>query len=169
LASFSGSSEHGSDHGHGHGNDDGVVEVDVAMGYTDIHASWNGVYVHATPNPVGKGKSMSDEDGTTSTSPSQSGHLIAWGRNDRGQLPPANLTTPSKLAVGSEHVLALLKDGTVAAFGWGEHGNCGSETDARGNVAGTYNAISLPEDVKNEGGKVVGVGAGCATSWLVVS
>ncbi|KAJ5805024.1 hypothetical protein N7474_010911 [Penicillium riverlandense] len=152
---------------HGDGNDEGVVEVNAVNGYTDILASWNGVYVHVPPNPAGK--SLSEEDSPATPSPPRPGHLIAWGRNDRGQHPPPTLPPPTTLAVGSEHVLALLEDGTVAAFGWGEHGNCGPETDARGNVAGTYNVISLPEDARTAGGRVVGVGAGCATSWLIVS
>ncbi|CAL5869608.1 uncharacterized protein PFLUO_LOCUS3838 [Penicillium psychrofluorescens] len=153
---------------HGDGNDEGVVEVNAVHGYTDILASWNGVYVHAPPDPAGK--TMSEEDSATTPSPPRPGHrLIAWGRNDRGQHPPPNLPPPTTLAVGSEHVLALLEDGTAAAFGWGEHGNCGPETDARGNVAGTYHVISLPEAARTAGGRVVGVGAGCATSWLIVS
>ena len=93
---------------------------------------------------------------------------MAWGRNDRGQLPPPDLPTPAKLAVGSEHAIALLGDGRVAAFGWGEHGNCGPDTDFQGNVSGTYNVISLPEAVGADR-KVVGVGAGCATSWMIVT
>ncbi|KAJ5604736.1 Regulator of chromosome condensation RCC1 [Penicillium lagena] len=150
---------------HGDGKDEGVVEVTAVNGFTDIFASWNGVYVHAPPNPTG----ISTSEGDITTIPPRPGHLIAWGRNDRGQHPPPNLPPPAMLAVGSEHVLALLEDGTVAAFGWGEHGNCGSETDARGNVAGTYNVMSLPADARTAGGRVVGVGVGCATSWLIVS
>ncbi|KAJ6135664.1 hypothetical protein N7512_000824, partial [Penicillium capsulatum] len=96
-----------------------------------------------------------------------SGKLLAWGRNDRGQLPPASLPSVVKVAVGSEHVLALLPDRSVATFGWGEHGNCGTDTDSRGNVAGSHNAILLPDAARDAGGKVVGVGAGCATSWFL--
>lgn len=118
-------------------------------GFSDIGASWHGVYVHAT-------------------SESDAGSVVAWGRNDRGQLPPAGLPPVAQLAVGSEHVLALLRDGSVAAFGWGEHGNCGPETDSQGNVSGKYKVIPLPDEVRARAGKVVGVGAGCATSWLIV-
>lgn len=120
-------------------------------GFSYIGASWHGIYIHA-------------EARNSSVKPASA--LIAWGRNDRGQLPPDNLPSLVKVAVGSEHVLVLMRDGTVAAFGWGEHGNCGLDTDERGNVAGRYSLIPL-DAVQAEGAQVVGLGAGCATSWIV--
>ncbi|CAG8070847.1 unnamed protein product [Penicillium salamii] len=119
--------------------------------YEGIRASWHGIYVHAA--------------GLDGDAGGEVGSLVAWGRNDRGQIPPRTLPTPAILAVGSEHVVALLKNGQVVACGWGEHGNCGSDLDALRNVADRVNLISLPETLE---GKVVGVGAGCATSWMVV-
>ncbi|KAE8372731.1 regulator of chromosome condensation 1/beta-lactamase-inhibitor protein II [Aspergillus bertholletiae] len=110
--------------------------------YRDIGASWHGVYVQR------------DEG------------VLTWGRNDRGQLPPVDLPAVRELAVGSEHGLALLGGGTVAAFGWGEHGNCGPVADEQGNVKGKYGLIPLPME---GGSRVVGVGAGCATSWVIMS
>ncbi|GAB1209864.1 hypothetical protein APSETT445_008652 [Aspergillus pseudonomiae] len=107
-----------------------------------IWASWHGVYVQRD-----KG-------------------VLAWGRNDRGQLPPADLPVVRELAVGSEHALALLGGGMVVAFGWGEHGNCGPAVDEQGNVKGKYGLIPLPTEGESH---VVGVGAGCATSWVVMS
>lgn len=117
----------------------------TALGsYFHMAASWHSVYVHRSDRSV-----------------------KAWGRNDRGQLPPPDLPKPKKIAVGSEHVLALLDDErTVVAFGWGEHGNCGPETDAQGNVKGRWNVIPLD---LGENSRVVGIGAGCATSWIIVS
>jgi len=131
----------------------GVLDVPSlnGRGYSDIQASWHGIYVHLIPGT---------ED---SASP-----VVAWGRNDRGQLPPEGMPDPIKIAVGSEHVLALLEGGEVVAFGWGEHGNCGPDTDESGNVSGTYNVVSLPDSVRADGARVLGVGAGCATSWLIV-
>ncbi|KAJ5725527.1 uncharacterized protein N7483_006884 [Penicillium malachiteum] len=125
-----------------------------------IGASWHGIYAH-----VNIGESLSDAHiGSMEKSDSM---LIAWGRNDRGQLPPPDLPALDELAVGSEHVLALLRDGSVAAFGWGEHGNCGPETDPHGNVAGLYKSVPLADALADRK-RVVGVGAGCATSWLIV-
>ncbi|KAJ6169252.1 hypothetical protein N7497_002095 [Penicillium chrysogenum] len=149
----------------------------IPNGSTAIAASWHGVYVHAVSGLGGVQPSISNEmlrTGPRSDAQADSdsdfagGSIVAWGRNDRGQLPPPDLPTPAKLAVGSEHALALLQDGRVAAFGWGEHGNCGPDTDSQGNVSGTYNVISLPEAVGADE-KVVGVGAGCATSWMIVT
>jgi protein ATS1 len=111
-------------------------------GHAKISASWHGVYIH-----------NKDES------------LLAWGRNDRGQLPPPGTPNPSKLAVGSEHVLAVVGDRRLVAFGWGEHGNCGPTTDAQGNVSGRI--ADIPIDLE-EGQKLDAVGAGCATSWVVI-
>ncbi|KAL2872384.1 RCC1 domain-containing protein [Aspergillus lucknowensis] len=120
----------------------GVPNSDRLSGYLKIDASWHGVYVHQ-----------------------KDGSVLAWGRNDRGQLPAEDFSGVKEVAVGSEHVLALLEDQNVVAFGWGEHGNCGSDTDAQGNVKSVHSQITLPEGSS----KVVGVGAGCATSWIIAS
>ena len=112
-------------------------------GYKNIYASWHGVSVHQRDSSV-----------------------ISWGRDDRGQLPPPDLPNPRMLAIGSEHGLALLDNGTVVSFGWGEHGNCGPDTDAQGNVKGTFSKIPLTSE---DGATVVGIGAGCATSWIITS
>lgn len=112
-------------------------------GYRGLFASWHGVYIHQGDSSV-----------------------VAWGRNDRGQLPPGDLPKPSQLAAGSEHALAVIDNQTVVAFGWGEHGNCGPDVDARGNVQGRFSRVALPIE---RGSGVVGVGAGCATSWIIVS
>ena len=124
-------------------------------GYTSISAGWHGIYVYVH-------RKEDDENGS---SPS----VTAWGRNDRGQLPPADLPSPKALAVGSEHALALLDERTLVAFGWGEHGNCGPETDAQGNVRGRFNRIQIPSEVGGDNAVIVGVGAGCATSWIITS
>lgn len=147
------------------GNRWGISEVPSCLslrgaGILDIGASWHGIYVHRAPAGSGAENTSDGADGA--------GSIVAWGRDDHGQLPPPDLPSPIKIAVGSEHVLALLDDGSVAAFGWGEHGNCGPNTDSRGNVSGTYNVIELPDAVRAAGGRVVGLGAGCATSWLIV-
>ncbi|OQE81724.1 hypothetical protein PENNAL_c0039G06749 [Penicillium nalgiovense] len=162
---------------HDRQEDCGGCRGTILYGYTGIASSWHGVYVHAAPGLGRVERSISNEAlstgsrsgaQTTPDSDFVGGSIVAWGRNDRGQLPPPDLPIPAKLAVGSEHALALLGDGRVAAFGWGEHGNCGPDTDSQGNVSGTYNVVSLPETVGADG-RVVGVGAGCATSWMIVT
>ncbi|KAE8351091.1 regulator of chromosome condensation 1/beta-lactamase-inhibitor protein II [Aspergillus coremiiformis] len=120
-----------------------LSDIPVLGGYRYMAASWHGVYVHRA-----------------------GGEVLAWGRNDRGQLPSEDLPVVRELAVGSEHVLALLDGGRLVAFGWGEHGNCGPVVDEQGNVRGRYNLIPLPLEGESD---VVGVGAGCATSWVVIS
>ncbi|EFE43530.1 alpha-tubulin suppressor protein Aats1, putative [Trichophyton verrucosum HKI 0517] len=101
--------------------------------YKSLTASWHGVYVHL-------------RDGT----------VLAWGRNDRGQLPTATMPALDYLAVGSEHVVGAIDHRTLIAFGWGEHGNCGPETDEQGNVAGHWNEVQLPID--NSSIEAVGAG-----------
>ena len=89
------------------------------------------------------------------------GKVESWGRNDHGQLAPPGLPPIAQIAVGSEHVVALTEEGKVVSWGWGEHGNCGADTDTNGDVKGKWNEI--PVDPSE---KVVGVGAGCATSFF---
>ncbi|KAH8424551.1 RCC1 domain-containing protein [Aspergillus melleus] len=121
----------------------GVPASAAVEGYRGIYASWHGIYVHRNDSSV-----------------------VCWGRNDRGQLPPGDLPASKDIAVGSEHALALLEDQSVVAFGWGEHGNCGPDTDAQGNVKGEYKRIPLSVE---GGSAIVGIGAGCATSWVITS
>ncbi|WEW59766.1 alpha tubulin suppressor [Emydomyces testavorans] len=111
-------------------------------GYKVLAASWHGIYSHKSDNSI-----------------------TAWGRNDRGQLPPPGLPKATLMGIGSEHVVIVLNDKRVVAFGWGEHGNCGPETDDGGNVVGRY--AEIPFDYWQES-NITAVGAGCATSWLMV-
>ena len=91
------------------------------------------------------------------------GDVEAWGRSDKGQLPLAKQSPLiEKIAAGSEHCIGLTADQEVVCCGWGEHGNCGSETDEDGNVVGW---VKIPFEVPM-GSELVGVGAGCATSFF---
>jgi protein ATS1 len=108
-------------------------------GCNEISASWGNVFV------------LQD-----------AGKLIAWGRDDHGQLPPDGLPRIAKVAAGSEHCLALTVDGKVLAWGWGEHGNCGEDTDEKGDVKGKWNELVVP-------GKVIDIFAGCATSFILTA
>lgn len=90
----------------------------------------------------------------------QSGKLLSWGRNDHGQLGPADLPHLQEIAIGSEHALALTGSGQVLAWGWGEHGNCGKPTESNGDVKKRSNDLTVRAKCK-------AIGAGCATSWIV--
>ena len=115
------------------------------LGYVDIQASWNGVYILKN-----------------------TGKIVAWGRSDKGRFPPRGLTGVKMIAVGSEHVIAVVEDDgweKLVAWGWGEHGNCGD-------VEGDRAVVPL-RDVEIPGGegkkaRIRCIGAGCATSWVWV-
>ncbi|EER25681.1 hypothetical protein D8B26_004229 [Coccidioides posadasii str. Silveira] len=110
-------------------------------GYNSVAASWHGIYSH-----------------------NFDGSITAWGRNDRGQLPPPDFPRVPLIGIGSEHVVAAIDKKRVVAFGWGEHGNCGPETNDQGNVVGRYAKVP---PAGGEGLNITAVGAGCATSWLM--
>nr|POF03871.1 rcc1 repeat-containing protein c10f6.04 [Quercus suber] len=110
---------------------------DFVPDWKDIVASWGSVYILT-----------------------YHGDVVAWGRNDHGQLPSTGLPPIESLDAGSEHCLALTKTGVVLVWGWGEHGNCGGLTDNDGDVKARYNRL----DVKTE---AIAVFAGCATSFVV--
>lgn len=91
-----------------------------------------------------------------------SGKIESWGRNDHGQLAPPELPGIEQLAVGSEHVLALTEHMKVICWGWGEHGNCGPNTNETNDVDGRWNDVSNPPGDKSI---LQGIAAGCATSF----
>ena len=109
--------------------------------WADISASWGSLFVLRS-----------------------SGSIKSWGRNDHGQLTPPGLPDIQQIAAGSEHVVALTKEHIVISWGWGEHGNCGSNTDGNGDVKGKWNKILLDEAEIHQ--KVLGIGAGCASSFF---
>jgi protein ATS1 len=111
-------------------------------GWKDIGATWHAIFVLL-----------------------EDGRLIAWGRNTLWELIPPGLPLIDKIAVGSEHVLALTREGQLISWGWGKHGNCGNLTilgDKIKNdmVSGQWNVIDLP-------GQVEFIGAGFCTSFVV--
>lgn len=109
--------------------------------WKDVRASWGSIFVLE-----------------------ECGKIRSWGRNDHGQLAPHSLPHIDMMAVGSEHVIALTNEGMVISWGWGEHGNCGPSTDENGDVKGKWNEI-LNHNIDHSM-RVVGVGAGCATSFF---
>ncbi|KAI8626098.1 RCC1/BLIP-II [Xylariaceae sp. FL1651] len=106
-------------------------------------ASWGGIYILK-------------RDGT----------LVAWGRDDHGQLPPPGLPELYSIAAGSEHIIALTADGDVLAWGWGEHGNCGPDITGKfGDVKGRWNVLASLKNLP-DGSSITAIGAGCATTWI---
>lgn len=93
--------------------------------------------------------------------------LVSWGRNDHGQQTPPNLPLVTDIAIGSEHALAISESGDVLAWGWGEHGNCGP-VEAPGDVRGVWKVVASSKYLP-DGCTISGIGAGCATSWIVTS
>lgn len=114
------------------------------LDWQDIGASWGSIFVLK-----------------------RSGKIESWGRNDRGQLAPRGLPQITRMAVGSEHVLALTPLGQVLAWGWGEHGNCGPNTDQMGNVKDGWNDILL--NLSSIDAEPLMIAAGCATSFIWMS
>lgn len=113
--------------------------------WTSIGGSWGGAYIHKND-----------------------GSLLAWGRDDHGQLPPPEVPKLKSISAGSEHVVAVTEDGSVISWGWGEHGNCGPRTDGKaGDVKGRWNVIAASSNLP-EGSRVGAIGAGCATSWIYI-
>ncbi|KAI7783856.1 rcc1 domain-containing protein [Diaporthe eres] len=116
----------------------------TALGWKDVGASWGGVYILK-----------------------QDGSLVSWGRNDHGQLAPPHLPRLDRISIGSEHTVVVTEDGDVLAWGWGEHGNCGPKTE-NGDVKGRWNTIASKKYIPT-GSEIVGIGAGCATSWISIA
>ena len=96
----------------------------------------------------------------------EDGSLTAWGKENMWKLLPKDLPLIERMAVGSEHVLALTNDGRLISWGWGKHGNCGDLTDLGPRVKndmvdGFWNEIAMP-------GRVRFIGAGYCTSFVLV-
>lgn len=98
---------------------------------------------------------------------SADGKIASWGSDTHGQLVPPNLPPVVEMAVGSEHVVVLTDQGEVLSWGWGEHGNCGPIDNKAGVVRGTWNILAISKYLKKES-RITGLGAGCATSWIII-
>lgn len=112
------------------------------VGWKDIGATWHAIFVLF-----------------------EDGKLAAWGRNTMWKLIPPDLPPIQKIAIGSEHVLAVTKEGKLISWGWGKHGNCGNLSNMQDKVrndmvSGFWNEIDLP-------GEVEFVGAGYCTSFVI--
>ncbi|KAH9058261.1 RCC1/BLIP-II [Lactarius vividus] len=107
--------------------------------------------------------------------------LLSAGANTHGQLgrevvsetAPGSVNVPDTSRVvdfvcGSEHVLCVLESqeqAEVWGWGWNEHGNL-----ATGSLSDVKAPVRIwPPSPAQTGEKVVGVWAGCGTSWIAVS
>lgn len=111
-------------------------------GWKQIGATWNAIFVLF-------------EDGS----------LTAWGKDNMWKLLPEKLPLVGKMAVGSEHVLALTHEGKLISWGWGKHGNCGDlatlgDMVKNDMVSGLWNEIDIPGTIKS-------IGAGFCTSFVL--
>ncbi|MGV3664023.1 MAG: cadherin-like beta sandwich domain-containing protein, partial [Prosthecobacter sp.] len=111
------------------------------------------------------------------------GTLVAWGRNDHGQLGNAantNSSTPVAVTVagtalagkyviaisaGDTHSLALCSDGTLAAWGGNNYGQLGNNTTTSSNVPVTVMTAGTPL----AGRAVVALGAGASHNLVLCS
>jgi len=102
----------------------------------------------------------------------ESGDVYTWGRNTYGQLGKSKEQLdfrPSKvpllenikhIVAGSEHSMALDKNGELWIWGWNEHGSCGN---------GTQTDQYFPQNITHYfEGKIdsIGSGAGHCFAWV---
>ena len=100
------------------------------------------------------------------------GSVYTWGRTDNGELgngfgwsnyvhspQPINISNVIQIAAGNYHVLALLRDGTVKAWGYGWYGQLGDH-------AGSGRLIPWPSQFP---GCVISVAAGYYHSLVLLS
>ena len=102
-------------------------------------------------------------------------HIRLFGNNSHGQMFPQDVLPfeLSSFCVGSEHGLISSKEGSVYAWGWGEHGNCGkcrigqlNKTSPSVDEMVTFNYLN---ELYRDTCPLVLLACGCATSWIVVS
>merc|ERR1712216_693708 len=78
------------------------------------------------------------------------GSVACWGRNYRGQAPPAGVDGDFvAIAAGDIHSLALGRDGSVACLGLNNHGQAppdGIDGDFIAIAAGEYHSLALGRD-----------------------
>lgn len=102
--------------------------------------------------------------------------IRSFGNNSHGQLFPDQTTGPNPdqsadtiidFLIGSEHGLVLTDKNAVFAWGWGEHGNCGIHKRKVSSSIDEQVTFDYLNPLYCER-KVVLLGCGCATSWIVI-
>ncbi len=111
-------------------------------GYKDVGATWHAIFILF-----------------------KDGRLTAWGKENQWKLLPPNLPSIDSIAVGTDHILAVTKEGKLISWGWGKHGNCGDISNLRQEirndmVSGFWNEIDIP-------GRISNIAAGYCTSFVI--
>ncbi|KAF2633969.1 alpha-tubulin suppressor protein-like protein Aats1 [Macroventuria anomochaeta] len=111
-------------------------------GYKDIGATWHAIFVLFND-----------------------GRLAAWGKENQWKLLPPGLPPIDKIAVGTDHILTVTKEGKLISWGWAKHGNCGDLSNVQQEIKndmvnGFWNEIDIP-------GKITKVAAGYCTSFVI--
>ncbi|EUC47153.1 hypothetical protein COCMIDRAFT_24921 [Bipolaris oryzae ATCC 44560] len=93
------------------------------------------------------------------------GTLTAWGKENMWKLLPPNLPLLDKIAVGSDHVVAVTRDGKLISWGWGKHGNCGNLKNLKQEIkndmiSGFWNEIEVSGEIET-------IGTGFCTSFVI--
>jgi protein ATS1 len=111
-------------------------------GWKDIGATWHAIFVLFND-----------------------GRLTVWGKENQWKPLPPDLPPIEKIAVGTDHILAVTKEGKLISWGWGKHGNCGDLSTVKQEIkndmiSGFWNEISIP-------GRIQKIAAGYCTSFVV--
>ncbi|KZM28371.1 alpha tubulin suppressor [Ascochyta rabiei] len=118
-----------------------AMPLDI-RGWKDVGATWHAIFV------------LFDD-----------GRLAAWGKDNQWKLIPPDLPKIDKIAIGTDHVLALTKSGKLVSWGWGKHGNCGDLSNIQQEIkndmiSGFWNEIDIP-------GRIAKIAAGYCTSFVI--
>jgi protein ATS1 len=111
-------------------------------GYKDIGATWHAIFV------------LFDD-----------GCLAAWGKENQWKLLPPSLPLLDRIAVGTDHILAVTTEKRLISWGWAKHGNCGDVSNLQHDIkydmiSGFWNEIDIP-------GKITKIAAGYCTSFVI--
>ncbi|KAG9205050.1 hypothetical protein G6514_009509 [Epicoccum nigrum] len=111
-------------------------------GYKDIGATWHAIFVLF-----------------------EDGRLAAWGKENQWKLLPPGLPLLNRIAVGTDHILAVTTEGKLISWGWAKHGNCGDVSSLQRDIkydmiSGFWNEIRIP-------GKITKIAAGYCTSFVI--
>ncbi|OCB90387.1 rcc1/blip-II [Sanghuangporus baumii] len=151
---------------------DQLCDIDAAKHICAVNATWNGTYLLKRHDNSNKWIILATGSNSNGQLALASGAGVTAGQMNEISLPAdASEAASLNIICGSEHVLlssqtgAQVNGGGLDVFGWGwnEHGNLGL-----GHTLDVHEPARLWPSGDHQRGKVVGVWAGCATSWIVV-